>query len=240
MDRPTDTDVSGHGPSGAADELRALPLGVRRADQSASTRMSSRTTSRTLRPSASKPDTVVSHTRDPERLESGAFTDPKRMLEVLGGGTLAGTSVVHDRQGFLSNGGELDVAFEGPGYLTVQQKSPSGQSIPLLTRDGRFTIDTSGRLASINDGAPLLDVNGRPIVVERGAPIRIHTDGRVEQRGTEIASLRIVEPEDPSSLTKVGASRFHAGDSPLRDTRATASLRQNMIEESATDPTPHA
>ena len=45
----------------------------------------------------------------------------------------------------------LDVALDGPGFLSV---AADGQR--RLTRDGRMRLDTQGRLVAVSDGAPIL------------------------------------------------------------------------------------
>jgi flagellar basal-body rod protein FlgF len=127
-------------------------------------------------------------------------------------------SYVHDRatfrnfgQGALEKtGNPLDVAINGPGFLTVQ--TPRGQR---YTRNGSLQMDASGQLVT-NEGNPVLGTGG-PIVFQNGDhDISIAADGTITARqGTSRADsvrgrLQLVNLANPSQLQKEGSSLYVA------------------------------
>ena len=68
----------------------------------------------------------------------------------------------------------LDLAIEGQGFFTVN--TPAG---PRYTRDGRFTLDSTGRLTT-QAGAPVAGAGGGEIVVDPLlGQVKIAKDGTV-------------------------------------------------------------
>lgn len=93
----------------------------------------------------------------------------------------------------------LDVALTGEGFFGVN----SQQGIA-YTRDGRFSIDTNGRLVS-HDGNPILDIGGQEITLDlnQGEPL-IAKDGNITQNGVPIAQIGVFAFNRPGALDKVG------------------------------------
>ncbi len=180
-----------------------------------------------------KPDQVFSRQRLPERLANGAPTDPKLLLERLGGTTTLEPTRLVFRQGALTQtNNALDVALEGDGFFVVR----SADRQTHLTRDGRFEITDDGELVMSTTGMQVLDDRNRPILLDRGIRTEIGIDGEVQQAGQVVATIQVAHAQDPDTLVKVGSNLIRAadGDPVLRP--ADARMRQGNIESSAVEP----
>ncbi len=122
----------------------------------------------------------------------------------------------------------LDVALTGEGFFGVN--SAQGLS---YTRDGRFSLDTNGRLIS-HDGNPIIDIAGQEINIDltQGEPL-IAKDGTITQNGAQIAQIGVFAFNRPGALDKIG-------DNLLRPTQGSGQafapqefqVVQGMIEGS--------
>jgi flagellar basal body rod protein FlgG len=121
----------------------------------------------------------------------------------------------------------LDVALEGPGFLTVQ--TPQG---PRLTRGGSFRLDAEGRLTD-QQGNALLTAGG-PVVVQGGA-VEFQADGTIMVDGSNAGKLLIVDLNEPGRLHKEGFGRYSApgGVHPVDET--ATQVRQGAIEDANLD-----
>jgi flagellar basal-body rod protein FlgF len=134
-------------------------------------------------------------------------------------------ATIHDfRPGpVMQTGNPLDVALQGPGFLTVQ--TPTGVR---YTKAGALDIDASGQL---------VDLNGYPVLGE-GGPIRfdpsetnitIGADGAISSSAGGKGKLAIAEFADPAALTRDGQNLWTGGAAiPATETR----LIQGAIERS--------
>jgi flagellar basal-body rod protein FlgF len=129
-------------------------------------------------------------------------------------------------QGPLRQSGEpLDVALSGPGFLAVQ--TPQGQR---YTRDGQLTVDAKGTLTT-GMGLPVLDAQGKPIVVGANASdLAIGADGTVAAGGKTVGKIAIVSL---TNAAKIGDTLFNgtAGAAP-----AGTTIEQGYLEGSSTNP----
>jgi flagellar basal-body rod protein FlgF len=121
-----------------------------------------------------------------------------------------------------STGRDLDVAIEGSGYFVVDTANG-----PRYTRDGRFTRNASGELAS-QEGDPIRGAKG-PIKIGNG-PVEIDADGTVRSGGAIAGTLDVVDFQSTASLVKEGASRFSSAETPTSVARP--SLKAGAIEQS--------
>jgi flagellar basal-body rod protein FlgF len=185
-----------------------------------------------------KADVVHFRARLAERLESAdvsSLIDPQIMLEHLGGGTFAEPSFINLRQGDLTQTrNDLDVALEGQGFFVVRKSSPDGATDVRLTRDGRFTRNSSGELIMASTGLPVLDVNNHPIRLDGTGPVRIDGDGTVNQNNQPIAQLQMADVSDPALLRKEGSNLLTLNGA--RRQAANAAARQGFVESSGVDP----
>lgn len=186
-----------------------------------------------------KPDQIDVRQRLPERLEDlTADVSPRLMLERLGGGLFLEPTRVSMKQGdLIETGADLDLAIEGDGLFVV---APGGRTAPdqiRLSRDGRLSLNGRGQLVMVSNGHPLLDVNNRPVELDRSTPIRIDERGAIHQDGTEVAQLRIVAAPGGVGLLKEGHNllRFTDPDAAARGP-FTGRVRQGYTEASAADP----
>jgi flagellar basal-body rod protein FlgG len=155
------------------------------------------------------------------------------LLDKIGGGTFVSPTRLDSSQGGLEvTGNNLDLAILGQGFFTVA--GPDGQ--PRLTRDGRFRLDSSGKLTLSNDQAsPVLDAQGKPIVLDPTLPTRIDETGQVLQSEQLVAKLGIVGVADPSRLKKEGGSLLtYPGAVTAVPTSTT--IKSGYVEGSNVDP----
>lgn len=153
------------------------------------------------------------------------------LASLSGGLWLGRTAVDHEGGAQLKTDNPLDAALAGSGFFAV---SAGGRT--LYTRDGRFTVNNDGVLASVIDGAEVLDRAGNAIRVNPLGPSpQITRDGRITQDGAVVGDLQIVDFADYDVLAKVGASRFAAPDgaTPLD---GAADIYSGTIEQSGAKP----
>ena len=184
-----------------------------------------------------KRDRFVAAQRDPERVEDGLGTLPSNaLLERLGGGILMAPNRVSFEQGPLQTTNDpFDVAIEGPGFLVLRDGTHQNTDRVRLTRDGRLSRDSSGRLVS-TDGMPVLDVNNRSITLGE-KPVSIDAAGAIRQDGRVVARIQLVEVPDPSRLIRLGHGAFQAPSDALQSRQsARGTVRQGMLESAAVDP----
>lgn len=181
-----------------------------------------------------KPDVPATMFRDAARVEDGlAHLPSDALVELLGGGVFAAPNRVAFAQGPLdTTGRELDLAIEGEGFFVLLDESAPGGAGKRLTRDGRFELDSRGRLVAATSGLPVLDASGRPIAVRGEGPVGVAADGTMSQDGVPFARVGVVEARDKGALKKLGDSLFDPGASPaLRAVEGR--VRQGVLEGSA-------
>lgn len=180
-----------------------------------------------------KHDLAVFHER---RVESqgnpdmSGYADP--FYDDLTGGVWVRPTYHSFEQGPLTHTGRpLDVAIQGDGFFVVRE----GDEIR-YTRDGRVVINDEGALVSAAGEGRIkfLDDAGNPIVVDRNRQVTISPDGTVEQDGTRVAKLNVVDVDDRQELRKVGKNLFAAADPATRP--SDSSLHAGFIEGSTVDP----
>ncbi len=180
-----------------------------------------------------KRDLSVFKEREVEsRAAMGGFGFRHDLLDNLSGGTWLNPTLTEFKQGALLDGGPLDVAIEGDGFLTVQV----GDAVR-YTRDGRFTLNEAGNLVTVAGGHPVLDDAGRPIRVGRVAPetVGIGGDGRIRVGEQEVGRLGLVDFADRTRLIKIGENQFDGRHA--EPTEATGRIAQGFTEASGVEPT---
>lgn len=131
-------------------------------------------------------------------------------------GFTAVTQTLVDRQaGVMEHtGNPLDLAIHGEGFFAVQ--GPQGV---LLSRAGNFQVDVGGNLRDAS-GYPVLagspEQGFRPVLIRpEGGPVSVHADGSVEQDGTPLARIAVVNV-DAAAVTPVGGAHLQAPPQALR------------------------
>jgi len=125
-------------------------------------------------------------------------------------------------------GRPLDLAIEGPGFLTVA--TDHGER---LTRGGSLKLDPQGRITDLH-GDPLMGADG-PIVVQ-GSELEVHDDGTVIVDGRIAGRLKLVDVPDAATLSKEGFGRFTTSAPTVPASPGRTALRQYSIEEPNFDP----
>lgn len=145
-------------------------------------------------------------------------------LGELGTATIPAGLTLDRAQGPLEiTGNPLDLAIEGDGLFVV--RSVAGIA---YTRAGDFVLDATGTLTTQN-GEPVLDIDGRAIVVPGGAAAPgVGPDGTVAGTGQRIALVAW----PLGGVTRLGSTLLSL---PAPTTPATGLVRQGMLERSNVD-----
>jgi flagellar basal-body rod protein FlgF len=149
------------------------------------------------------------------------------LLEGLGGGLAVSPTAIDISQGDLeSTGSRMDLAVRGEGFLAVRS---AGRL--MLTRDGRLTVNSAGHLALAAGGQEVLDVQRRPIPVDRTSPITISRDGTVSQGKTALGQIGVFDIPEPGRLVKRGQGLMAYPELDRRMQRRTdVELQQGFVE----------
>jgi flagellar basal-body rod protein FlgG len=118
-----------------------------------------------------------------------------------------GTRVDLSTGDIVSTGNELDVAINGQGFFAIQ--TPNGVR---YTRNGSFSLSAEGELVT-KDGMPVLNSSGSTINIGRGK-VAIQDTGIVTVDGSEVATLKVVNFNDPQKLQKEGLNRLAWNGAP--------------------------
>jgi flagellar basal-body rod protein FlgG len=102
----------------------------------------------------------------------------------------------------IKTGGKLDLALGSDGYFVIAGTWGEG-----YTRDGRFRLDSEGRVLSVAGNFPLMGQNG-PIVVPPGAEVEFTQTGEIKVDGAIVDSIRVVNPERQETLESLNGSIF--------------------------------
>ena len=107
--------------------------------------------------------------------------------------------------------------------------TPAG---PRYTRDGRFTLDSTGRLTT-QAGAPVAGAGGGEIVVDPLlGQVKIAKDGTVSQGINIIGKVEVSRFDDMSSLRKDGDNLFRNVSNQTAQAAPDARVHQGMLESS--------
>ncbi|MBI9016616.1 MAG: flagellar hook-basal body protein [Phycisphaerae bacterium] len=176
---------------------------------------------------AFKSDLAMLKARRTEASLSGQQHSTTALLEGIGGGTYALPNRTVFKQGPLSQTERpLDLALNGQGFFQIQKDDQT-----LYTRDGRLSSDTNNQLITATGQHPILDIQGRPIIIDPSSNVEINPAGMVVQNGELIGQLGIVDFDDKSVLKKQGENLFVA-DQSAKPTASAAVVSQGHIEES--------
>lgn len=135
-------------------------------------------------------------------------------------------------QGAVSQtGNTFDFAIEGRGFFAVG--GPEGER---YTRDGRFSVDATGRLIT-QGGLPVLGEGGSEIIMDPAkGPPSVSVDGVISQGPERVGRLQAVEFSALSVLSKDGDG-FYVNTSNETPAPSTAGrIRQGMVEGSNVQP----
>jgi flagellar basal-body rod protein FlgF len=135
-------------------------------------------------------------------------------------------------QGTLTaTGGAFDMAIDGQGFFQVQ--GPGGVR---FTRDGRFTLDTNGRLVT-QAGLAVLDESGSEITIDtQKGPLQVGPDGSLSQDKERVGKVGVVTFTNAGALEKDGDNLFKNASNLSPQPAADAKVRQGMVEGSNVKP----
>lgn len=133
--------------------------------------------------------------------------------------------------GLQTTGAAFDLAVEGPGFFKVG--SPDGER---YTRDGRFTLDNTGRLVT-QAGNPVLGSGGEEILIDpiRGA-VNIAADGTISQGLEQVGKIGVASFPELAVLEKTGDNLYRNTSNAQPEVAADSKVRQGMLENSNVKP----
>lgn len=159
----------------------------------------------------------------PERPITKIHQGTSQVLGALGTGAFVDGSRSSFAPGALrTTENPLDVALIGPGFFAISTAEGTR-----YTRDGRFTINPSGLLATL-DGHLVRGENG-PIYVGEGE-VLFNEAGEVTVNGEVVDKLLVVEFNDREGLIRRGANLFEATEEAGDPFRYQATIAPGVIE----------
>ena len=142
-------------------------------------------------------------------------------------GVLSGTRLDSAQGALERTGNDMDLAIEGPGFLTVQTSSGLA-----YTRGGNLHVSPQGQLVTAAGDPVLGDKGPIPVV---GTPMSISADGPISVNGAVAGHLKVVEFRPGVELKSVGETYYTAPTGS--EVAATKSnVRQGMLESSNVNP----
>jgi flagellar basal-body rod protein FlgF len=143
---------------------------------------------------------------------------------------LLGGSRLDMQQGSLERtGNDLDVAIDGPGFLTVQTAG-GGEA---YTRAGALLVSPQGQLVTSAGNAVM--GTGGAITIPRGATITISSDGTITAGGAIAGKLKISQFKASADPQSMGTNLYTAAASDVIPA-TTSEVRQGMLEGSNVNP----
>lgn len=123
----------------------------------------------------------------------------------------------------------LDLAISGEGFFTIS--TPAGER---YTRNGHFTLDGEGRIAT-HDGNPLLDASGSVIVIgPEETDLTIAHDGSVSTSAGSKGRIALVQFLQPADMEAIGSSLYKTDQQP--EPAQGVSIVQGALEQSNVSP----
>jgi flagellar basal-body rod protein FlgF len=152
-------------------------------------------------------------------------TGPQQISFVQDKGTMRDLT-----QGAITRtGAPFDLAINGKGYFTIQQ--PDGST--RYTRNGHFTLDSSGRI-STEDGGILQGDGGEIAITTDDGDIHIAQDGTITGARGQLGKVKLVDFANDAALTKEGSSLYSTTQTP--QPVDTPQIQQGALEGSNVQP----
>lgn len=140
---------------------------------------------------------------------SGYRAEETRFSALMAGSGKSAVSFVSSGDSYISRASgqitktdsPLDVAIQGDAWLSV-----GGAGGPVYTRDGRLTMDPTGRLTDIT-GRPVLDPGGSPLLLDpqQGPPV-IGRDGSVHQGVNQVGAIGVFTCDPKAAISRSGTN----------------------------------
>lgn len=141
----------------------------------------------------------------------------------------AGTALNMQQGGLESTGNPLDVAIKGDAFFAVQ--TPGGER---YTRNGQFTLDSTGQLVT-GQGYPVLTDSGPLSITPQETGLAIGADGTVSTDKGSRGRLRLVRFDNVNALTNEGAN-LYASRTAAQPAGAAARVEIGSYEHSNVNP----
>jgi flagellar basal-body rod protein FlgF len=149
-----------------------------------------------------------------------------------GGVTAVSDGIDLSQSTFEDTHNRTDFALNGPGFFTIA--GDNGET--LLTRDGRFMIDSEGALRTVAGGnRPVLNNAGEPVRLNPDLPLEIAHDGTITQNGQGTGLKLGITDADPKTLVKLGGNLLRSA-TPLTPASAETEVLQYKLENSGVEP----
>jgi flagellar basal-body rod protein FlgG len=116
----------------------------------------------------------------------------------------------------------LDLALEDDGFFAVM-----GDSGPVYTRQGNFSLDAQGRLVTVS-GLPVQG-NGGDIRLTTPNPV-IDQDGNIYEGDQLVARLQVVKLSNPEQLISLGNGLYGTGEGLVPEQPGLLRVRQGYLE----------
>lgn len=180
-----------------------------------------------------KHDIALLTERPVESQEEPANTRHRNVFyDRLSGGTLVAPTVHTFGQGpTMVTNDPLDAMIDGKGFFAVQ--TPDGVQ---YTRDGRFTVNSSGTLVTVAGSFPVLSEEGQPIKISEGPQPYVIEGGHIMQADATVDRLALVEFDDLHLLRKVQQNRFAAAENQSARPATDSNVMPGRLEGSTVDP----
>jgi flagellar basal-body rod protein FlgG len=148
-----------------------------------------------------------------------------------GGGELWGTRpsfifTDFSQGGLQPTGNAFDLAC-GDATTWFVVDGPNG---PLLTRNGRFTLNNLGQLIT-RSGLVVRGQAGQVTIPQQTATVNIGPEGAVIADGVTIDSLLLANVQNPTSMIRVGDTLFQGPTPNGPPIPGTVNVQQGFIEE---------
>ncbi|MDE6844430.1 MAG: flagellar hook-basal body protein [Lachnospiraceae bacterium] len=122
----------------------------------------------------------------------------------------------------------LDLAISGNGFFAVEYTNKAGETSTKYTRDGNFTMDRQGYLVT-QDGDFVLDDTGRRIRLNTVLPVSIDREGNITQDGETVATVGLTDFEDYDYLERFGENFFQPIEGAT-EIEAESDIRAGVLE----------
>ena len=169
-----------------------------------------------------KVESLISETES-RPLPAGKDSGPRNVQFVLD----TGLARNFGQGAMTSTGAPLDVAIEGDGFFQIN--TPAGQR---YTRDGRFTVDQTGRLVTSAGHAVGGDGGAEILIDPTKGPVSIARDGIISQGEERIGKLGVMRFATLSGLSKDGDGLYRNDANVAAEAAPDAMLHQGSVEGS--------
>ncbi len=155
------------------------------------------------------PSMFLRRINDTERLGPyGPEMDFRPYIGELGAGVVLEETVKDFSQGTLKEtGNSLDLALDGQGFFTVE----GPEDAIFFTRSGALTLNQDGTLVT-QQGHPVLGDEGEDIQLSGEGEVTVTEDGDIYEGGEYLATLGLVDFDNPQGLSRVGENLLEETD----------------------------